>query len=63
MAAEQYGEYYNIYRVYFTKTKTIIVRIKNPYKQYSDGLIEVYPTIYQMNFGSNVIEKRYVENA
>ena len=49
--------------VYFTKTKTIIVRIKNPYKQYSDGLIEVYPTIYQMNFGSNVIEKRYVENA
>ena len=63
VAAEQYGEYYNIYRVYFTKTKTIIVRIKNPYKQYSDGLIEVYPTIYQMNFGSNVIEKRYVENA
>ena len=28
VAAEQYGEYYNIYRVYFTKTKTIVVRIK-----------------------------------
>lgn len=63
VAAEQYGDYYNIYRVYFTKTKTIIVRIQNPYKKYSEGSIEVYPTIYQMNFGANVIEKRYVENA
>lgn len=59
VAAEQYGEYYNIYRVYFTKTKTIIVRMKNPYKKYQNDEIEVYPTIYQMNFGANVIEMRY----
>lgn len=59
VAAEQYGEYYNIYRVYFTKSKTIIVRIQNPYQRYKDEEIEVYPTIYQMNFGTNVIEKRY----
>ena len=59
VAAEQYGEYYNIYRVYFTKTKTIVVRIKNPYKKAETGEIEVFPTIYQMNFGSNVIELRY----
>ncbi len=59
VAAEQYGEYYNIYRVYFTKTKTIVVRIKNPYKKAESGEIEVYPTTYQMNFDSNVIEKRY----
>ncbi len=31
VAAEQYRDYYNIYRVYFTKSKTLIVRIKNPY--------------------------------
>ena len=61
VAAEQYGEYYNIYRVYFTKTKTFIVRIQNPYKKSVDGEIEVYPTIYQMNFDASVIEKRYVE--
>lgn len=59
VAAEQYGDYYNIYRVYFTKNKTIIVRIQNPFKKYQDDEIEVYPTIYQMNFGANVIEKRY----
>lgn len=63
VAAEQYGEYYNIYRVYFiTKSnKTFIVRIQNPYKKAENGEIEVYPTIYQMNFDSNVIEKRYAE--
>lgn len=59
IAAEQYGEYYNIYRVYFTKNKTIIIRIQNPFKKAEEGLIEVYPTIYQMNFDSNVIEFRY----
>ena len=59
VAAEQYGEYYNIYRVYFTKNNTIIVRIKNPYKKAQDGDIEVYPTIYQMNFDANVIEIKY----
>ena len=59
IAAEQYGEYYNIYRVYFTKNNTIIVRINNPYKKAQDGYIEVYPTIYQMNFDANVIEIKY----
>jgi hypothetical protein len=59
VAAEQYGEYYNIYRVYFTKNKTIIIRIKNPYKKFMEKEMEVFPTIYQMNFGVNVIEKRY----
>lgn len=59
IAAEQYGEYYNIYRVYFTKNNTFVVRIKNPYKKAMDGEIEVYPTIYQMNFDASVIEKRY----
>lgn len=59
IAAEQYGEYYNIYRVYFTKNNTIIVRINNPYKKAQEGSIEVYPTNYQMNFDLNVIEIKY----
>lgn len=61
VAAEQYGAYYNIYRVYFTKTKTFVVRINNPYQKSLDGEIEVFPTIYQMNLDSKVIEHRYVE--
>lgn len=59
VAAQQYGEYYNIYRVYFTKYKTIVIRIQNPYQLAEADRIEVYPTIYQMNFGQSVIEKRY----
>ena len=57
VAAEQYGDYYNIYRVYFTKTKTFIIRIKNPFKKSQEGKIDVYPTIYQMTFDASVIEK------
>ena len=59
VAAEQYKEYYNIYRVYFTKQRTFVVRIKNPYELATQDLIEVYPTTYQMNFNEKVIEHRY----
>lgn len=59
VAAEQYKEYYNIYRVYFTKQRTFVVRIKNPYELATQDLIEVYPTTYQMNFNDKVIEHRY----
>lgn len=62
IAAEQYGEYYNIYRVYFTKTKTIVIKINNPFKKAREGEIEVFPTIYQMDFSAKVIQKQYEEN-
>lgn len=61
LAAEQHKEYYNIYRVYFTKNKTIVVRINNPYQLYKEDKIEVYATTYQMNFNASVIELRYEE--
>lgn len=59
VAAEQYGEYYNIYRVYFTRKKTIVVRIQDPFEKNRKGEIEVYPTNYEMNFDAKVIEERY----
>lgn len=59
VAAEQYKEYYNIYRVYFTKSGTIIRRIKNPFDKAKENKLEVYPIIYQMNFGSTVIDNPY----
>lgn len=62
IAAEQYGEYYNIYRVYFTKTKTIVIRINNPFKKAKDGEIEVFPTSYQMDFDANAMKTKYEEN-
>lgn len=59
VAAEQFGKAYNIYRVYFTKSEVIIVRINNPFALAQDGHIDVIPTIYQMDFGSDVIQLRY----
>lgn len=59
VAAEQYGEYYNIYRVYFTRDDVVVVRIQNPFKQSKDGTIDVFPTIYQMDFDKNAISKQY----
>ena len=60
-AAEQYGEYYNIYIVYYiVKTKRVlVVRMKNPYDLYKAGRIEVYATAYRMSYDSSVLEKRY----
>ncbi len=55
IAAAQYKEYYNIYRVYFTREKIIIVIINNPYQKLQDNIIDVYPTIYQMDFNSKAI--------
>lgn len=62
IAAEQYGEYYNIYRVYFTKKKTIVIKINNPFKKAKENEIEVFPTIYQMDFTAKVIKRQYEEN-
>ena len=59
IAAQQFGEHYNIYRVYFTKNGTLVVRINNPYQKYTEGAIEVFPIIYQMAFDSLAIELRY----
>ncbi len=61
IAAQQYGEHYNVYRVYFTKNKTIVVRVKDPYRLSQEQRIDVYPTVYQMNIDASVIEKRYVD--
>ena len=59
IAAEQFGSAYNIYRVYFTKSEVIVVRIQNPFALSQEGKIDVVPTIYQMDFGSDVIQNRY----
>lgn len=59
IAAQQFGAAYNIYRVYFTKNEVYVVRIHNPFALSQGGKIEVVPTIYQMDFGSDVIQQRF----
>lgn len=60
LAARQHGRFYNVYRVYFTRSKVIVVRVNNPYQLAQESKVEVYPTNYQMDFSGAVIEKRYV---
>lgn len=59
IAAQQFGSAYNIYRVYFTKAEVFVIRIHNPFALSHEGKIDVIPTIYQMDFGSDVIQLRY----
>jgi hypothetical protein len=59
IAAKQYKEAYNIYRVYFTPTATIVRKINNPYDKNINGMITVLPTLYRMDFGSSSIDKQY----
>lgn len=59
IAAKQYREAYNIYRVYFTPNATIVRKINNPYDKNENEIISVLPTIYRMDFGANSIDKQY----
>lgn len=59
IAAQQFGHAYNIYRVYFTKTEVIVIRVHNPFALSQQGKISVIPTVYQMEFGSDIIQQRF----
>lgn len=59
MAAKQHGKAFNIYRVYFTSTSTVIRRIINPFDKYQNGLIDVLPTQYRCDFNYSVIDGEY----
>lgn len=60
IAAQQYREYYNIYRVYLTREEAIVLRIQNPFQKNEEGIIDTFPTIYQMDFDNTAITDRYI---
>ena len=59
VAAKQYKNAYNIYRVYFTPNETVIRKINNPFEKNENGSINVLPTMYRMDFFSKSIDKQY----
>ena len=59
IAAKQYKDAYNIYRVYFTPNETVIRKINNPFEKNETGIINVLPTMYRMDFFSKSIDKQY----
>lgn len=59
VAAKQYRNAFNIYRVYFTPNETVIRKINNPFEKNESGIINVLPTMYRMDFFSKSIDKQY----
>jgi hypothetical protein len=59
IAAKQYRQAYNIYRVYFTPDRTVVRKINDPFDKNEKGFITVLPTLYRMDFGSQSIDKQY----
>lgn len=59
IAAKQYKEAYNIYRVYFTPNATIVRKINDPFSKNEKGTITVLPTLYRMDFNSKSIDGQY----
>lgn len=59
VAAKQYRDAYNIYRVYFTPNKIVVRKINNPFDKNEKEIIQVIPTMYRMDFNSESIDLEY----
>lgn len=56
IAAQQHGEYYSIYRVYFIRNEILIYKIDNIYEKIKEKRIEIVPLTYRINFGIDVVD-------
>lgn len=60
VAAQQHGDYYLIYRVYFTSAGVQVFVIKNPFGKSRQELLSATPTQYSVEFGRNAIDSQFV---
>lgn len=56
IAAQQHKEYYSIYRVYFTRDGVFMFVIENVQQKEKDGLINVVPTTYRVDFNNSAVK-------
>lgn len=59
VAAKQWRKAYNIYRVYFTSTDTVIRKINNPFEKNENNELKILPITFRMDFSSKSIDKQY----
>lgn len=52
IAAQQHGDFYAIYRVYFTRDGVTVFVMNNLRKKYEDGKVEITPLTYRVDFSS-----------
>lgn len=57
VAAQQHGDFYSIYRVYFVRGEIIMYVIKDIGKKEKDGLVKVTPMTYKVDFNNNAIDR------
>ena len=57
VAAQQHGEYYSIFRVYFTKAGIFIFVLSNVAEKLKNGVMQATPTTYRVDFSNNSVDK------
>ncbi len=61
VAAMQHREFYSIYRVYFVRGGVVMYIIKNPYQKKIDGIIDVVPMTYRVDFNNVAVDEKIEE--
>lgn len=57
IAAQQHKDFYHIYRVYFVRDQIIMFIISNIDQKKKDGLIDVIPTMYRIDFRNDAVNQ------
>lgn len=61
IAAQQHGEFYCIYRVYFIRGRVLMYVINNIHKKHIENKIDVVPLTYRIDFGKDAIDHIVME--
>lgn len=61
IAAQQHGEFYCIYRVYFVRGRIIMYVINNIHQKQIDNKIDVVPLTYRIDFGKDAVDNIVIE--
>lgn len=56
VAAQQHGDYYAVYRVYFTRDGVTVFVMNNLKKKFEDGKVEITPLTYRVDFSSKAVD-------
>lgn len=56
IAAQQHGEFYCIYRVYFVRGQILMYVLNNINQKYTDKKIDIVPLTYRIDFGKDAVD-------
>lgn len=56
VAATQHGDFYSIFRVYFTREGISMFVLKNPMQKYSEDKLQIIPMTYRVDFSNQAVD-------